>query len=56
MKCAICENKTTWDESYGRETFIVCPKCYEKLRKKYGLKTLSIILTIGYIKEEKNKK
>lgn len=51
MECAICNKKTDWDESYGRETFIVCPKCFGILRKT-SKDALSIIFKIGYIKEE----
>lgn len=34
MKCAECGNKTTWDESYGEKNYIICPKCYEKIKKE----------------------
>lgn len=63
MKCKICGKKTTYDESYGRETFIVCPICHEKLTKE--IKTLrefkfspessavQIILDIGFWMEER---
>ena len=34
MKCSVCENKTTWNESYGNEKFLVCPKCFEKMKKE----------------------
>lgn len=30
MKCIICNNITTWDESFGPENFIVCPKCHHE--------------------------
>ena len=63
MKCNICGKKTTWDESYGRESFIVCPRCHDKLAedierwikiKPVSSKfiTSSIIIEIGRIKEE----
>lgn len=59
MKCAICGHKTNWDESYGRETFIVCPSCHDKIAeiiskgsKKYSkITALEIILKIGQIKK-----
>lgn len=61
MKCKICGNKTDWDSSYGREKFIVCPTCFNKILKsvnnckKYKFSpestTLEIILKIGRIKE-----
>jgi len=60
MKCDICGEKTTWDESFGRDTFIVCPTCYYKIRgrmlKKNRDSVLSVILLIGHIKEEKETK
>jgi hypothetical protein len=33
MKCAICKGKTTYDTSYGPDEFIICHKCFCKLRK-----------------------
>lgn len=51
MKCAICKRKTDWDESYGRPTFIVCPYCYNILRKD-NRNALDTIIKIGIIKEE----
>lgn len=63
MKCKICGRKTTWDESYGREAFIVCPCCHREITnrikalRKSGYSpessALEIILTIGFIKEER---
>ena len=35
MKCKICKNKTTWDESFGGENFIICPTCYNKLNPNH---------------------
>ena len=56
MRCCICERKTNWDESYGRPTFIVCPHCYNILRKN-NKNALDVILKIGIIKEDlKNEK
>lgn len=49
MKCQICHNKTTWDESYGKSNFIVCPVCFETLAKTIGKNSLearSIILSV----------
>lgn len=61
MKCKICGRKTNWDESYGRETFIVCPTCFNKITnsinncRKYKISpestALEIVLKIGRIKE-----
>ena len=65
MKCAICGSKTSWNESYGRETFIVCPVCHNRIQKvikesisyEYDFMTaLDVILEIGYIREEKGEK
>lgn len=66
MKCKLCKKKTTWDKSYGKSNFIVCPKCVDRLA--LTVKTVrsfdeedkftdiaiatSIILTMGIIKEE----
>ena len=55
MKCAICKRKTDWDESYGRPTFIVCPYCYNILRKD-NKNALDTILKIGMIKEDLEEK
>lgn len=43
MKCAKCGGQTTWDTSYGKEDYIVCSNCYEKMIqeiKKHNKKTL----------------
>lgn len=66
MKCKICGEKTTYEDSYGRDTFIVCSSCHKKLSKeikrlrkyKFSPETsaLEIILTIGYLMEERKKK
>ena len=55
MKCAICKRKTDWDESYGRPTFIVCPYCYNILRKDNN-NALDTILKIGIIKKDLEEK
>lgn len=55
MKCAICERKTNWDESYGRPTFIVCPYCFSILRKD-NKNALDTIIKIGTIKEDLEEK
>ena len=59
MKCQICHNKTTWDESYGKSNFIICPVCFETLAKTTGKNfpdahsiTLSILFKIADIKEK----
>ena len=62
MKCKICKNKTTWDESYGKANFIVCPICFERLAKKTNKDfpeaqniITSIIFEMGEIREEKKR-
>ena len=55
MKCAIFKRKTDCDESYGRPTFIVCPYCYNILRKD-NKNALDTILKIGMIKEDLEEK
>jgi len=63
MKCKICGKKTTWDESYGRPNFIVCPVCHKMIAEnihqnhqhcgKYPeFVATSIIIQIGRIREE----
>jgi len=59
MKCHICRNKTTWDESYGYEYFIVCPKCHEAIKNKLSedeLETMDLIFALGMIARKNNKK
>lgn len=55
MKCAICKRKTDWNESYGRPTFIVCPYCFNILRKD-NKNALDTIIKIGIIKEDLEEK
>ena len=60
MKCKICKNKTTWDESFGRENYIVCPNCLIRLANsadrcddKDGRNVaLNMIFEISKIKKE----
>lgn len=48
MKCAICKNKTTWDTSFGKSSYLVCGKCFEKMRKnRNAVEVLDEILKIG---------
>ena len=63
MKCHICNNETTWNESFGKETFIVCPSCHRELTNRIKVlrecgytpegSALDIIITIGIMKEER---
>ena len=57
MKCQICGKETTWDESFGKEEFIVCPHCFKELRRMTYLKEseiLDFILAVGWIKNDCN--
>ena len=66
MKCAICKNKTDWDTSFGRPSFIVCPSCHARLIKtihnlrKYNFSPESsatqIIIEIGFMMKERKEK
>ena len=55
MKCKICGRKTSWDESYGHEKFIVCPRCYKKLNPNDSWEILSAICRIGLLMDEEKK-
>lgn len=55
MKCTICNQKTTYDVSYGTDDFIVCPTCFKKIKKmtkESSINTIEFILAIGRIKGE----
>lgn len=57
MKCAICNQKTNYDVSYGTDSFIVCPTCFKRIKRmtvKSSADTLDFILAIGEIKEDEN--
>jgi ribosome-binding protein aMBF1 (putative translation factor) len=56
MKCKICGEKTTWDTSVGRDCFIVCNKCVEKIAKeqqKSRIDVLEEILHKGFEMERR---
>lgn len=57
MKCSICSSHTTYEKSYGKDSFIVCSCCFEKLVKntynKDRITVLDTIINIGIIKEER---
>jgi DNA-directed RNA polymerase subunit RPC12/RpoP len=56
MKCAECGKRTTWDESFGGENYIVCPKCFQRIReenKTDGIGTLQIIFQKSIDKSKK---
>ena len=58
MKCKICNEKTTWDTSYGYSEFIVCHRCHDRLGK-YQIENYSqvesFIFECGRIRAEKQK-
>ena len=48
MKCALCENKTTWSSSFGTSFYLVCGECFNKLREKEdAVMVLEKIIEIG---------
>ena len=56
MKCAECGKRTTWDESFGGENYIVCPKCHEKIRRENNgnlVNTMKIIFQKSIDKSKK---
>ena len=55
MKCKICGRKTTWDESYGNEKFIICPRCYGKLNPNNNWDILATLCRIGVLMGEEKK-
>ena len=56
MKCDICKNKTTYNESYGHSEFIVCSKCFNELCYKYNFTdTMELIFTLGDIAKKHKK-
>ena len=58
MKCHICGKKTTWDKSFGKEEFIVCPYCLEELRRithSEKDEVWDFIYAIGLIKKRAKK-
>ena len=59
MKCNICHRKTNWDESYGHEEFIVCPRCHNSLLKRFNddwVTVMSTIFLLGEISKENSPK
>lgn len=58
MKCQICGKKTTWDESFGKEEFIVCPRCFEALHKMTHSKrdeVFDFVIAVGWIRKRAKK-
>lgn len=58
MKCQICGKKTTWNESFGKEEFIVCPYCFEELRRMTRSKrdeVFDFVIAVGWIRKRAKK-
>ena len=58
MKCQICGRRTNWNESFGRESFIVCPKCERAIRHCFDnnyLQSFNLIMVLGELREEYEK-
>ena len=55
MKCAICKKNTTWDESFGGERFIICPRCYERLNPNHNQDIHFALCGISILKKENQK-
>lgn len=58
MKCKICNCKITYDNSIGRDSFLVCNNCAQTIKKRTQLKNIDIlntILVIGFMKEDNKK-
>jgi hypothetical protein len=56
MKCKVCGKRTNYDESFGRDTFIVCNNCVSDISKICELEKFQVygvILTIGFKREGK---
>ena len=35
MVCEICRKTTNWDESVGKENYIICNECFHRILSKY---------------------
>lgn len=35
MICEICRKTTNWDESIGKENYIICNECFRRILSKY---------------------
>lgn len=56
MKCAECGKKTTWDESFGMENYIICPKCFQRIRKENKIDTIETLRIIFQKSIDKSQK
>ena len=57
MKCKMCYSKTDYDNSIGRDNFIICNSCADELSRRFHIepvKVLGLILAIGFKREEKS--
>lgn len=53
--CQICGKVTDWDESYGPENFIMCPRCMRITRNKLacsGSDVIAMLCALGEIRKE----
>lgn len=54
--CQVCGDATLWDESFGYNKYIVCPRCHELMKKEIFNgsyeKTDSFILSMGLLREK----
>lgn len=59
MRCKHCKEKTSWDTSVGRPTYLVCNKCVAEIAKEENMplsEVIATILHIGYdLEEQKNR-
>lgn len=46
MKCAICNRKTTWEDSIGRPSYLVCNSCVDKIAKHENKSFTAITMEI----------
>ena len=55
MRCKICNKKTNYDKTVGRDSFLVCNDCVYEITTKTklrGYNVIDIILAIGFMKEK----
>ena len=58
MKCKICKGKINYDNSIGRDSFLVCNSCANTIKKHTQLKNidiLNVVLVIGFMMENNKK-
>jgi len=55
MKCKICKRKINYNNSIGRDTFLVCTTCIQNIKKRTCLENMDVlntILAIGFMMED----